>query len=254
MYEMTKEMIILFSYIVRSGDTIYKLVDQFHSPLSAILSANPGLNPYNLLIGQMIMIPTEAGDPSPNKQNSSSSKISMNELKLRNTLRQLWEEHVFWTRMVIISAAMDLPDLNLVVARLLRNATDMAAALKPLYGEVNAAKFGNLIREHLNITLQLVKAAKENNTQAVQNFEKQWYANADQIAYFLNAINPHILKEEFKNMLYTHLAMTKEEAVSRLTHNYLNDIALFDKIENQAIMMADMMANGIVKQFPNIFY
>lgn len=55
---MTIEVIVLFQYTIRPGDTIYKLVTQFNVPFEAIISANPGINPYNLLIGQQILIPT----------------------------------------------------------------------------------------------------------------------------------------------------------------------------------------------------
>jgi LysM repeat protein len=241
------------TYIVRPGDTIYKLAARFHSSDYAILSANPGINPYNLVVGQVITIPTEAGDPPQSQGTMTMQGVSANEMNLRETLRKLWMEHVEWTRMAIISTAADLPDYNPVSARLLRNATDMAAALMPLYGEAAATGFGNLLHEHLTIASQLVSAAKNGNTAAVQSAERAWYANADKIAEYLNRINPYISKEDFRKMLYNHLAMTKVEALARLQHNYVNDIALYDQIESQALTMADAMASGIVKQFPGSY-
>ncbi len=239
-------------YTIKPGDTIYKIAAEFGLPIDAILSANSGLYPYNLLIGQQIMIPVEPGI-TQRQLGGDTPVISENELNLRSNLRKLWEEHVAWTRMAIISAASDSPDLNVVVDRLLRNASDMAAALKPIYGDENAYKFGNLIYEHLSVALQLVKAVKAGNIQAAQNAEKQLYVNADQIANLLNSINPYINSNEFKKMLYTHLALTKAEALAQLNHEYEKSISLYDQIENQALLMADMMAYGIVKQFPNLF-
>jgi hypothetical protein len=54
-------------------------------------------------------------------------------------------------------------------------------------------------------------------------------------------------------ILYEHLALTKSEAVLRLTKDYAADIAVFDKIERQALGMADAFSDGIVKQFPAVF-
>ena len=49
---------MLFEYTIRPGDTLYSLASQFNVAIGAILSANPGLNPYNLIVGQVITIPT----------------------------------------------------------------------------------------------------------------------------------------------------------------------------------------------------
>ncbi len=236
------------NYTIKSGDTIYELASHYHTSVSAILSANPGLTPYNLTIGQQIVI------PAPSQETSRShSGVSANELKLSNTLRQLWEQHVAWTRMAILSAASDSPDLKLTVDRLLRNAADMANSLRPIYGDQKADTFGRLIYDHLTIALELVNAAKAGNVQAAQAAEKKWYQNADQIAAYLHSINPYIDAAEFQKMLHTHLALTKEEAVERLNHSYAKDIALYDQIEIQALEMADAMSDAIVKQFPASF-
>jgi hypothetical protein len=39
-------------------------------------------------------------------------------------MRRLWEDHITWTRLFIVSAAADLPDLDATTARLLQNQTD----------------------------------------------------------------------------------------------------------------------------------
>lgn len=49
---------MMFQYAIRPGDTLYGIAAQFNVPMEAILAANPGLYPYNLLVGQIIMIPT----------------------------------------------------------------------------------------------------------------------------------------------------------------------------------------------------
>lgn len=45
------------TYIIRPGDTLYNIAGRYYTTLSAILTANPGINPYNLRIGQQIIVP-----------------------------------------------------------------------------------------------------------------------------------------------------------------------------------------------------
>ncbi|WML44583.1 acetylglutamate kinase [Neobacillus sp. PS3-40] len=188
-----------------------------------------------------------------NKPWFNHSCISEQEVRLRNAMRLVWEQHVYWTRMTINSIAFDLPDLDAVTARLLRNATDMGNLLKPFYGNRIAAKFSNLIREHLLIAAELVKAAKAGNQNAVADAERRWYANGEEIAEFLSRINPFISRDEFQEMFFEHLALTTKEALFILQNNFKSSIAVFDKIEAEALQMADTITNAIVKQFPRKF-
>ncbi|AIQ14457.1 acetylglutamate kinase [Paenibacillus durus] len=165
----------------------------------------------------------------------------------------LWEQHVAWTRMLIISIAAGLPDEAQVTERLLRNVPDMAAVIKRYYGDEIASRFSALMKEHLVLAAQLVKAAKAGNTQAAAEAEKKWYANADEIAAFLSSINPNWPKRVLMKMLHEHLRLTKDEAVFRLSGNYKSDIETYDQIEKQALEMADVFTAGIVKQFQNLF-
>ncbi len=45
------------TYVIRPGDTLYNIARRYFTTINAILTANPGLNPANLRIGQSITVP-----------------------------------------------------------------------------------------------------------------------------------------------------------------------------------------------------
>ena len=49
-----------FTYVVRPGDTLFGLAKRFNTSVTAILAANPGIDPNRLQIGQEICLPAPA--------------------------------------------------------------------------------------------------------------------------------------------------------------------------------------------------
>ena len=235
-----------FLYTIQQYDTLWYLAQRYRTTVYTIQVMNPEVNLNYLQPGQTIYI-------CPGYIYPVYKEISQAELELSNHLRMLWEQHIVWTRMFIISTVSNLLDVDLVTNRLLQNPKDFEMALKPFYGDEIASKFNDLLTEHLTIAVELVNAAKVGDEKAEEETEKRWYANADKIALFLSSINPYWSENEWKTMLYKHLTLTKTEAVSRLTGDYKTNIAIYNEIENQALGMADMMTKGIVKQFPYNF-
>lgn len=176
-----------------------------------------------------------------------------NEMMLSNQMRLLWEQHVYWTRLLISGIVFGSPDVEQTKARLLLNPSDFAAAFSQFYGREAAGEFADLFTSHLTIAAQLVTEAKAGNNAEAAATERSWYQNADQIAAFLADLNPYWNMREWQEMLYDHLAMTKAEAVAFITGNYAESVAVFDRIELEALEMADRMTEGILSQFPNLF-
>ncbi|MDU2065156.1 MAG: hypothetical protein E6713_09990 [Sporomusaceae bacterium] len=169
--------------------------------------------------------------------------------RLVNCFRLLWEQHVYWTRMFIMVVVFDLPDLAATQKRLLRNPNDFAKTFDQFYGEKVSHEINRLITDHLTIGAELVKAAKAGKNKLAANTENHWYKNADDIACFLNHINPYWSVESMQAMWYKHLSLTKEETVTMLNGKYSKSICLLNEIERKALMMADTFANGIFKHF-----
>jgi hypothetical protein len=179
----------------------------------------------------------------------TSNKYTQAQVDLLNEIRMLWEQHGIWTRSAITSLALDLPDVDFVLKRLLQNPKDFEEALRPFYGDQIALEFSDLLTSHLVIASELVKAAKAGDNKAAAEAEKQWYANADEIAAFLGDINPYWSQDDWRMMLHQHLALVKAEVVAMLTKDFEGGIQVYDEIERQALEMADVMAAGMTKQF-----
>jgi hypothetical protein len=204
------------------------------------------------LYGYHVQRVTAAGTTAITDQNSNVVPTGM-ATNLVLGLRDLWVDHIVYTRNYIISYVAGLPDTNVVAQRLLKNQEDIGNAIKPFYGEPAGTKLTGLLKGHILGAVAILKAAKSGNSTGAASAENKWYENADQIATFLASANPNWPIQDLKTMLHNHLALTKSEAVARLTGNYTGDIAAFDKIHRQAMMMSDELADGIIKQFPDKF-
>ena len=169
-------------------------------------------------------------------------------------MRRLWEDHVTWTRVAIISLTGDTPDTEASVGRLLQNQTDIGNAIKPLYGDAAGAQLTGLLRDHILTAADLIAAARAGDETAVADAQSRWTANADEIAAFLAGANPRSWDlDEMKTMLHEHLRLTANEALARIQGDWAADVAAYDEIHLQALGMADMLSDGIIKQFPSRF-
>ena len=167
--------------------------------------------------------------------------------------RKLWEDHITWTRVVIMGILDELPGTGAYVDRLLQNYEDMEAALTPYYGE-QAEVLGDLIRDHLVIAAELLTAANNGDTAGVADARARWYTNANDIAAQMNQMNPTFWPlEETQHMWTEHLDATLDEAITHLTGDFAGEVAAYDLIHDLALEMADFMSNGVIRQFPAQF-
>jgi hypothetical protein len=180
--------------------------------------------------------------------------VTARQLAFRNAMRVLWEEHVTWTRLAIVSFAGGLPDLGPTEQRLLRNQTDIGDAVKPFYGAAAGRRLTALLRRHILVAVQILVDVKSGDAASLARDQRAWYANANAIAAFLHAANPRNWPlGDLRRMMHRHLALTTAEAVAELQGRFPASIHAYDRVEQEILGMADMLSTGIIRQFPGRF-
>lgn len=217
---------------------------------AALMAATVGVVSY-------VSTPPDAAEASTRHtvhRKSQPEKRSRQGVKFRNQMRKLWEDHIVWTRMFIVSSVADLPDADTAAGRLLANQDDIGDAIKPYYGEEAGEALSALLRDHILIAADILTAAKSGDSVGVEEANARWHDNADEIADFLSAANPsNWPQEEMREMMAEHLEWTLAEAVARLNADWDADVAAYDRIHRDILHMADMLSIGIIDQFPGKF-
>lgn len=191
-------------------------------------------------------------EKKPPAHMGSSSSVSQ-ATELRANMRKLWEDHITWTRNVICCLVDGLPGSDQAVKRLLQNQDDIGNAVKPYYGDDAGRKLTALLHDHITISADVVNSAKAGNKAKLDDANRRWTANADEISAFLSHANPNWKLDDMKMMMRDHLQLTTDEAVARIKKDYAADVLAYDKVHTEILQMSDMLADGIIKQFPDKF-
>ncbi|MGP8215521.1 MAG: glycosyltransferase [Bacteroidia bacterium] len=206
---------------------------------------------FSLTLAIMIIISSlSCKQPKMDDKNSVATQSAC---ILKTNMRKLWEDHVIWTRNVILCLTDGLPGTDQAVKRLLQNQVDIGNAFKPYYGEEYGNELTKLLYIHINTSAEVVKAAKAGDKVSFEKANKIWYANADDLSEFLCKVNPNLSLEDMKMMMKDHLKITTDEAEQRINMNYDADVLAFHKIQTEILIMADVFSAGITKQFPEKF-
>jgi len=295
----------------------------------------------------LLLITALAVQYPPSTPKAATKEAAVSRLVFHDRMRELWSDHIVYTRQFIVSTASALPDTAEAAQRLLRNQDEIGDAIKPYYGDAAGTQLASLLRNHIQLAGKALVAAKGTST-AMQPAENQYqsnqygqsrmadtvragndtstiksnsqypnntsaritdttksrkqgnpsanarvtgdtmsqrlpsnqYANQDQVsqqsgqvdsvqlnqaiaalkangdsvAMFLANANPRgFSRETLKGAIGQHITLLLQEATAHLKHDWSGSIAAFDESVRQATQMADMLSEGIMKQFPSKF-
>lgn len=172
-------------------------------------------------------------------------------LALHDQMRRLWEDHITWTRLAIVTFADGSAGFPTTAASLLENQDDIGDAIKPYYGDAAGKQLTALLRDHITLAVELLKAAKAGDTGAFASARARWYANANVIADFLAAANPRSWPQDaMRADMREHLDQTLAEAAHELGGDYAASVADYEQVHTHILAMADLLSSGIIRQFP----
>jgi len=259
----------------------------------------------------------------------SPAAAPVSRVAFQNTMRELWTDHIVYTRGFIVSAAAGAGDTAVALQRLLRNQDEIGDAIKPYYGDAAGTQLATLLRSHIQLAGKALVAAKGSqqamttsanvsmttsmqsdttqiksnsqyptatgrstdttksrttasqppmtttrvgdttnvqvntwNTAQAQKADTQSLtsaiaalrANGDSIATFLSTANArNWSRSTLQGGLQMHINLLLQEVTAHLKGDWQGSVAAFDASLDQANQMADMLSEGIIKQFPTRF-
>jgi hypothetical protein len=180
--------------------------------------------------------------------------LTQKQVALHDGMRRLWEDHITWTRLAIISLTTNSPDTEATVGRLLKNQTDIGNAVKPFYGRKAGNELTKQLRSHILIAAEVIAAAKAGDSAKLADAQARWAKNGDDTAAVLASVNPRYWKlSRMKAELRMHLKLTTDEAVARLKGDWNADVAAYEKVHTHMLHFSDVLSDGLMKQFPRRF-
>ena len=186
---------------------------------------------------------------------TTGGTLTHDQLAFHDKMRKLWEDHVTWTRLAIVTFAAG-PDesFGATAGRLLQNQTDIGDAMKPFYGAEPGNELTALLKEHILVAVDVMTAAKAGDTAAFESALAAWYENGDEVADHLSSLNPDDWAQDaMRQMMKAHLDQTLAEAAAELGGDYPASVASYEEIHDHILMMADALSDGIMGDFPRRF-
>ena len=181
---------------------------------------------------------------------SNAARVSFHD-----QMRKLWEDHITWTRLAIVTFADGSKGFDATATRLLQNQTDIGNAIAPFYGIAAGDQLSALLHDHITIAVEILQAAKSGDTAAFADAKTRWYANANQIADFLSAANPRFWPDDtMRAAMKEHLDETLTEASDELSGNFAASVTDYEAVHLHILAMADLLSSGIMSQFPGQFH
>lgn len=233
---------------LNKNTTYNKMNNQVTKTVAAILVT------AGVVIGGVVGYGLANGKTSENAGHTmTQGAVGEKQLALHDAMRELWSDHIVWTRSYLVAAISGSPDTNVAATRLLKNQEDIGAAVAQYYGNEAGAKLTSLLKDHILIAVDIVEAAKVGDQQKQQEATGRWSQNAVDMAKFLSQANPRWDEKMVTEMLNDHLTLTTDEAVARLQKNWEADVKAYDLITKAMMAMADELTEGIVHQFPEKF-
>jgi hypothetical protein len=191
---------------------------------------------------------------APTAKAAEPAVISTKLADTRAALRDLWIGHVFWVRNVVVSTFEgDKEAAAAAEAQVVSNAKALAASIEPYYGKAASEQLFKLLAGHWGAIKADLDAAHAGDKAGQDAALKQLLANADEIAKFLGGANPNWPVDTVKSLFVAHGTHHVQQINEIKARQFDAEAKTWAAMSAHMHVIADALADGIAKQFPDKF-
>lgn len=192
-----------------------------------------------------------AQDHAQTKHSAAAAKpMSAKTVETRSAMRDLWVDHVFWVRNVVVATlAKNDAAAKASEQQVVANAKALAGAVEPFYGA--AAKDGmfKLLAGHYGAIKAYLVATDAGDANAQGKATSDLMANAEEIAVFLSKANPNLPKDTVNGLLQAHGGHHIAQIQELKAGQYDAEAKTWEDMKAHMYVIADALTQAIAKQF-----
>ncbi|MEX2150869.1 MAG: hypothetical protein WD793_11700 [Steroidobacteraceae bacterium] len=194
------------------------------------------------------------GLASANAEHATGSAASVTLTDAKAAQRDLWIGHVFWVRNVVDARFEgNANEAKVAEQQVVANAKAIAASIEPFYGKAASEKLFTLLAGHWGAISDYLDATRANRKAGQDAAFKQLVANADEIAVFLGGANPNLPVDVLKGLLMAHGSHHVQQIGEFKAKRFDAEAKTWAAMTHHMYVIADALAEGIAKQFPDKF-
>ncbi len=180
--------------------------------------------------------------------------VTRKTVELHLALRNLWGDHIFWIRNVVLTTKLgDKEAAKAADEQVVQNAKAIADAVVPYYGKAAGDKLFTLLAGHYASVKDFMNAAFAANKAGMDSAKTKMLNNAKEIAVFLSSANPNWPEQALLSALGSHGALHMAQIEEINAKKFEAEAKTWEQEKAQVFQIADVLSDGIVKQFPQQF-
>ena len=188
-------------------------------------------------------------------QSLAADKSTPKAVELRLAFRDLWVDHIYWVRNVALMTKLgETAAAKVAEEQTLENAQNIANVIIPFYGKEAANNMYGLLVGHYAATKEYMNTVfndkKEEEAAALKKMNK----NAAELSAFLNSANPENWpRGALLSALIAHMGHHMDQINAINAKDFSAEAKNWEAMMKEIYAVADTLAEGIVKQFPQEF-
>jgi hypothetical protein len=208
-----------------------------------------------LLIGGVIGYAICHRDDDPHSSMSSMSTSSGNKASdLRANLVALGTQHMDLTDQAVDAALDSSPNADATKADLIKNGTEISAAIGSVYGKDAQTKFQDIWNLHLNGFVKYAVASKGGDEAAkAAALQEINVGYTKPISQLLSTANPNLPEKTLEDGFNEHIDMTAQMIDNHVKGDYTAEANLREQSVEHLKGLMTTLSGAIVKQYPDKF-
>lgn len=172
--------------------------------------------------------------------------------RLQATMRSLWHGHVVHTREYAMAVhAHDTAKAKAAEDAVVANAKQIADAVGGFYGKPAGDQTLQLLAGHWGGVKALTDATAAKDTAGEQKAMADLNTNVTAIAKFFSGANPNLPENAVQSLFAAHVAHHASQISQIMSGDTKGEQATWTQMQAHMNTIADALAGGIAKQFPD---